>query len=33
MAGTWAECPAIAFVPALLRAVWDGAHAAKAGRV
>jgi len=33
MAGTWAECPAIAFVPALLRAVWDGALAAKAGRV
>jgi hypothetical protein len=33
MAGTWAECPAIAFVPALLRAVWDGAHAAKARRV
>jgi hypothetical protein len=33
LAGTWAECPAIAFVPALLRAVWDGALAAKAGRV
>jgi hypothetical protein len=33
MAGTWAECPAIAFVPALLRAVWDGALATRAGRV
>ena len=31
MAGTWAECPAIAFVPALLRAVWDGAIAAEKG--
>jgi hypothetical protein len=31
MAGTWAECPAAAFVPALLRAVWDGAIAAEAG--
>src|SRR5205807_1842273 len=25
MAGTWAECPALLFVPALYRAVWDGA--------
>ena len=23
MAGTWAECPAVAFVPALLRVVWE----------
>jgi hypothetical protein len=29
MAGTWAECPAGAFVAALLRAVWDGALAAE----
>jgi len=29
MAGTWAECPAGAFVAALLRAVWDGAVAAE----
>ena len=28
MAGTWAECPAGAFVVALLRAVWEGALAA-----
>jgi hypothetical protein len=27
MAGTWAECPAVAFVPALLRAVWERAVA------
>ena len=27
MAGTWAECPALLFVPALYRAVWDGALA------
>jgi hypothetical protein len=27
MAGTWAECPALLFVPALYRAVWDGAMA------
>jgi hypothetical protein len=27
MAGTWAECPAVAFVPALLRAVWERALA------
>jgi hypothetical protein len=33
MAGTWAECPAVAFVPALLRAVWEGALASRsAGR-
>lgn len=25
MAGTWAECPALFFVPALYRAVWEGA--------
>ena len=25
MAGTWAECPALLFVPALYRAVWNGA--------
>ena len=25
MAGTWAECPAMHFVPALYRAVWEGA--------
>lgn len=30
MAGTWAECPAIAFVPALLRAVWERALAVEA---
>jgi hypothetical protein len=29
MAGTWAECPAGAFVVALLRAVWEGALAAE----
>jgi hypothetical protein len=29
MAGTWAECPAGAFVAALLRAVWEGALAAE----
>jgi hypothetical protein len=29
LAGTWAECPAGAFVAALLRAVWDGAIAAE----
>jgi hypothetical protein len=29
MAGTWAECPALLFVPALYRAVWDGAMAEK----
>jgi len=28
MAGTWAECPALLFVPALYRAVWEGAVAA-----
>jgi hypothetical protein len=27
MAGTWAECPALFFVPALYRAVWEGASA------
>jgi hypothetical protein len=32
MAGTWAECPAVAFVPALLRAVWERALADAAGR-
>jgi len=31
MAGTWAECPAGAFVAALIRAVWEGALAAEAG--
>jgi hypothetical protein len=31
MAGTWAECPAGAFVAALLRAVWEGAIAAERG--
>jgi hypothetical protein len=31
MAGTWAECPAGAFVAALLRAAWDGAVAAEKG--
>jgi len=30
MAGTWAECPAGAFVAALVRAVWNGALAAEA---
>jgi hypothetical protein len=30
MAGTWAECPAGAFVAALLRATWDGAVASEA---
>lgn len=30
MAGTWAECPAVAFVPALLRAVWERALAVEA---
>jgi hypothetical protein len=30
MAGTWAECPAGAFVAALIRAVWDGGLAAEA---
>ena len=30
MAGTWAECPAGAFVAALLRAVWEGAVASEA---
>jgi hypothetical protein len=30
MAGTWAECPAGAFVAALLRAVWVGAIASEA---
>ncbi len=29
MAGTWAECPAGAFVAALLRATWDGALTAE----
>jgi hypothetical protein len=29
MADTWAECPAVAFVPALLRAVWERANAEK----
>jgi hypothetical protein len=29
MAGTWAECPALLFVPALYRAVWDGAIVAE----
>ena len=27
MAGTWAECPAMNFVPALYRAVWEAALA------
>jgi hypothetical protein len=31
MAGTWAECPAGAFVAALLRATWEGAVAAEKG--
>ena len=30
MAGTWAECPAGAFVAALMRAVWEGAIASEA---
>jgi hypothetical protein len=30
MAGTWAECPAVAFVPALLRVVWERAAAGEA---
>ena len=30
MAGTWAECPAGAFVAALMRAVWVGAIASEA---
>lgn len=30
MTGTWAQCPAAAFVPALLRAVWERAVAATA---
>jgi hypothetical protein len=30
MAGTWAECPAVAFVPALLRVVWERAVASEA---
>ncbi len=30
LAGTWAECPAGAFVAALLRATWEGALAAEA---
>jgi hypothetical protein len=30
MTGTWAQCPAVAFVPALLRAVWERAAAAPA---
>ena len=30
MTGTWAECPASAFVAALVRAVWEGALAAEA---
>jgi hypothetical protein len=30
MTGTWAQCPAAAFVPALLRAVWERAAAAAA---
>lgn len=29
MADNWAECPALEFVPALLRAVWEGALAAE----
>jgi hypothetical protein len=29
MAGNWAECPALLFVPALYRAVWDGAIVAE----
>ena len=29
MAGTWAECPAMNFVPALYRAVWEAALAAE----
>jgi hypothetical protein len=32
MAGTWAECPAVAFVPALLRVVWERAVAGGEGR-
>ena len=31
MTGTWAQCPAVAFVPALLRAVWERAAAAPDG--
>jgi len=30
MTGTWAQCPAAAFVPALLRVVWERAVAAPA---
>jgi hypothetical protein len=32
MAGTWAECPAVAFVPALLRIVWERAVSDEEGR-
>jgi hypothetical protein len=32
MAGTWAECPAVAFVPALLRVVWERAAASEEER-
>jgi hypothetical protein len=32
MAGTWAECPAVAFVPALLRVVWERTVAREEGR-
>jgi hypothetical protein len=30
MTGTWAQCPAAAFVPALLRVVWERAVVAPA---
>jgi len=33
MVGNWAQCPAAAFVPALLRAVWQRAIAAPAAEV
>ena len=33
MVGHWAQCPAAAFVPALLRAVWQRAIAAPATEV
>jgi hypothetical protein len=33
MVGNWAQCPAAAFVPALLRAVWQRVIAAPAAEV
>jgi hypothetical protein len=33
MVGNWAQCPAAAFVPALLQAVWKRAIAAPAAEV